>query len=39
MERLVILMVLTLYGIGYLIYKLYGKQEPSQKFYDHYWID
>lgn len=38
MEKLIILLVLALYAMGYLVYYVYGKKEESDKFYDHYWM-
>ncbi len=38
MEKLVIMLVLALYGVGYLVYYMYGRKQPSRKFYDHYWM-
>lgn len=38
MEKLIILLVLALYGVSYLIYNMYGKKDDSDKFNDHYWM-
>lgn len=39
MDKLIVLLMLALFGVAHLVYRLYGRKKPPGKFYDHYWPD
>ena len=36
-EALILILVLALYGVGALAYRIFSKRKRPRKHYDHYW--